>query len=289
MNINKLFLQHGNNMPLYKNFYIKHPKLIDIVELQGTEKDLYSSYISVLTSTSLDIADILWVEQQIWYEDIKNEWLFFIEKACIESKEITFYKKNIDKDNDNIKSIPNKSILINDDFCKAIGFFTDVSTDYIVYNTDDNMVLLSVNKDSDGFYYYTDNSFMFTEYCYNICKQFLSKINWIDNKDYDVIHGGTKYAKKYILQNEYNCRMDDLKRHKPPLITLDSITSSLMAKGISPKEIWDLPIYLIYNLYYRYIQFESWNGTTQALYNGCVDTKKHPINWEKINWSKIID
>ena len=284
MEFNRLFLQRGDNLTLYKNFYIKHPKLNDIVELQGKDEDLYSVYLSLLTSSILDIADILWVEQKIWYEDIKSEWHFFIEKSSLDSKEVYLYKNE-----NGTKTIPNKTFLINSKIRDAIKFFTDVKTEYALDMIDKNMVLVSVIQDSDGLYYYTNDSFVLTEHYYNVCKEFLLRINWLARKDYDVVHGGTRYAKKYILENEYKNRMDDLRRKKQPTVTLDSITSSLIAKGISSKEIWDLPIYLVYNLYHRFMQFESWNSTTMALSNGCIDTKKNPINWEKINWSKVID
>ena len=285
-NYNKLSLQHGDGLHLYKDFYIKHPTLNDIVNLQGIEgEDLYSTYVSIFTTTSVDVADILWVEQEIWYEDIKDEWSFFIERAAINSKEVMFYKIN----QDGTKTIPKKTLLINNDTGSAIGFFVNTSKDYVV-DADDNGNIELINVVGNGnMYSYSDDSFVFKQHFYEIGRRFIERINWQSQKDHNVVHGGNKRAKKYILENEYKNRMDDLKKKRKPTITLDSITSSLIAKGISVSDIWNMPIYLVYNLYYRYIQFESWNNTTHALYSGCLDTKKHPVNWDKINWSRVID
>ena len=46
---------------------------------------------------------------------------------------------------------------------------------------------------------------------------------------------------------------------------------------------------MIYELYYRYIKIDDWKNTMQALHSGCIDTKKNPIEWEKINWSSVIN
>lgn len=286
MSYNKLCLQRGDGLHLYKDFYIKHPTLSDIADLQGIEgEDKYNTYLSVFTITSLDVADILWVEQQIWYEDIKDEWTFFIEKSTIDAKTVYIYKIN----DDGTKTIPQKTLLVNDTVGSSIGFFVGTSNSYAL-NVDSNNNIEFVNVEEDGdLYFYSNSSFVFRRHFYEIGHRFLEKINWLSQKEHRVVQGGNKRAKKYILENEYKIRMDDLKKQRTSTVTLDSITSSLMAKGISPKEIWNMPIYLIYNLYYRHLQFNSWDGTTSALYNGCLDTKKHPVNWEKINWSRVID
>lgn len=286
MTFNKLSLQRGDNLHLYRDFYFKHPTLNDIIDLQKDKEDKYSEYLGVLTLDILDIADILWVENKIWYEDIKSDWLFFIERASVDAKEILIYKKDFD----GTKTIPEKTLLVNNNISEALNFFVGTNTPYAIYfDKTQNIILVSVHKQSSDIYYFSDEDFVFGQHIYEITRRFLKKINWQDSTTHNVVKGGTKYAKRYILENEYKCRMDDLKKKKQPSVTLDSITSSLIAKGISTTEIWNLPIYLVYNLYYRYMQFENWRSTTNALQNGCLDTKKHPVNWEKINWSKVID
>ena len=36
------------------------------------------------------------------------------------------------------------------------------------------------------------------------------------------------------------------------------------------------------------VKIEEYNNTMSALYAGGIDTKKNPINWDKINWSSVI-
>lgn len=286
MTFNKLKLQRGDDYVLYKNFTIHHPTLGEIVDLQGDNEDKYALYLSLLTSISLDIADILWVEQNVWYEDIKSEWMFFLEKCSIESTPVVTYKVL----DDGLKTMPHKTIMINREYGNALKYFTRQPSTFVIEEDDNkNIILVCATIDANGMFFYDSNSFVFSEHSYIMCRQFLKRINWSASKEYNVVKGGTKYAKKYILENEYKIRMDDLKKKRESSVTLDSITSSLMAKGISVTEIWNMPIYLVYNLYYRYIQFANWDGTTTALYTGNIDTKKHPVNWTKINWSKVID
>ena len=75
--MNKLQLFHGDSLILSDTLKVKHPKLIDIVD----DYETYQLHLSIMVSTSLDVADLLWVESKIWYEDIKSEWKFFIQKA----------------------------------------------------------------------------------------------------------------------------------------------------------------------------------------------------------------
>ena len=46
---------------------------------------------------------------------------------------------------------------------------------------------------------------------------------------------------------------------------------------------------MIYDLYRRLSKVDEYNGTMRALYSGCIDTKKNPINWDKVNWAAIIN
>ena len=93
---NRLVLQHGDSLKLSQLYSCKHPTLLDIEQLQTPNGNLYLQYVNTLTSTSLDIADILWKECNIWYEDIKNEWQFFIEKGLTSQKAIEMYKETSD-------------------------------------------------------------------------------------------------------------------------------------------------------------------------------------------------
>lgn len=281
---NRLVLQHGDSFPLSDLYSCKHPKLIDIVNLQINNNNLYLQYVNTLTSTSLDIADILWKECNIWYEDIKNEWKFFIEKGLTTQTEIRIYKEY----SDGSKTFPEPSMLIDDIVGNALAFFLNTSNKYAVRFNDDIMSLVNVTEVSKNLYKYNEQSFVLTEVSYHVIQQFISEINWLSKKDHNVVHGGTQRAKRYILEMEYKARIDDAKRHRE-LVTLDSIVSSLIAKGISYKEIWDMPIYMIYDQYQRHVQLNQWDNTMRTLSSGNLDTKKHPINWNKINWSRVLN
>lgn len=278
--MDNLVLQRGGKYRLYGDVYIYQPTLNDIVNI-GLED--YNSILSIMTMTPLDIADILYVEHNIWYEDIKSDFIFFIESHLTEKKCLVYNIKN------EVRSIPEYGILTDESINNALKFLFKINGECVIISRNDNPIICSVIKDKNGMYYYDENSFIFNELLYNKTLNFLKHISWQANKYYNVVHGGTKYAKKYILKNEYNNRMDDIKKKVKPNITLDSIVSSIIAKGISYKEVWDLPIYMVYDLYYRFVQLNIWNNTNLALYTGNIDTKKHPINWEKINWSKVLN
>ena len=62
-----------------------------------------------------------------------------------------------------------------------------------------------------------------------------------------------------------------------------------MCKTNNPLVVWELPIYTIYNMYFRYNKINEYQDVLNKLNSGCIDTKKNPINWEKINWACSID
>ena len=99
----------------------------------------------------------------------------------------------------------------------------------------------------------------------------------------------TKRGKKMLLEQEYRRRESREKNNRKSNIDLGSLVSALIARGQPYKEIWDYPIYMIYDLYRRLSKVDEYNGTMRALYSGCIDTKKNPINWDKVNWAAIIN
>lgn len=282
---NRLRLQHGDSLKLSNLYSCKHPTLLDIVELQTDQDDIYLQYVNTLTSTSLDIADVLYKECNIWYEDIKNEWTFFIEKGLSSQRIVNMYKIS---DNGE-KSFPETTYLIDKEIGNALAFFFNTTNEYAVLLKDEQMSLVNVNKESEQLYNYTGKSFIFTEIFYKMTQQFLSEINWTSTKDHQVVHGGTRRAKKYILEMEYKARIDDARKQRKPSVTLDSIVSALVAKGMSYDTIWHLPIYMVYDQYQRQVQLNQWDNTMRALSSGNLNTKKNPINWDKINWSRVLN
>ena len=271
---------YGTSLKLNDNLYIKHPKIKDIINIGY---DLYMKYLSILITTKYDIADILWFENHIWYEDINNDWDFFVQRA-LSNKET--HPVRI-KQSDSIIDIEMDSLFIGESFRNALNYFLSLDCYYIVLqikkNENKQTILLTVNKDENG-YYIDENSVKFTEHYYHLMLDFLKNIHWISN-DYEFTHGGNKKAKKYILENDYKKRK---KKHKS-LIDLQSIISSLVVKGQNYFAILNYPVFVVYELYYRLLKIDSYDNTTNAIYSGCYDTKKHPINWDKINWTSIIN
>ena len=277
-----LSLFRGRDLHISDNIYLKHPKLSEIEEIG---EDKYNEYVSCICTSSIDVADILCFELNIWYEDIKDEWEFFIQR-CVSNKSILV--KNLSNN-----KIEYGCLVIDDLYRDSLNYFFNLNGEYIITEIKvDNLPQLVINNvlpytDENGstlYYILSKENFKFTKFFYELSKDFLDQINWMQ-RNYDYLKGGTKGAKKYILKNTL---YKERKKNKKSTITLDSIVSSLVAKGISYNDIWNFPIYTIYDEYYRHIKIDEYNNTVSALYNGCIDTKKNPINWEKINWSNVI-
>lgn len=280
--IDSLSLLRGKDVYITDNIKLKHPTLGEIEEI-GYDK--YSEYLSCMISTSLDVADVLWFEMNIWYEDIKDEWEFFIRKSMGIGKGIDI--KILD-DNGRLLSIESGCIAVSELYRDSMNFFFGLDGEYVILRQSTNeieqSIICNAKPDKYGAYYIDKNSFKFTKFSYELCRKFLKNINCIKS-EYLFLKGGSKGAKKVILKEENRKRKRKKEKYS---ITLDSIVSSLIAKGQDAFKIWDYPIYLIYSIYYRLVKIDEYNNTMNALYNGCIDTKKNPINWEKINWSSII-
>lgn len=143
---------------------------------------------------------------------------------------------------------------------------------------------MNVKQDGD-MYYIDENCVKFTEHFYHLTTDFLESINWT-KREYTFLKGGTKRAKKYILENDYKKRK---KSHSKANIDIESICSLLVMSGIDYEKIWNLPIFAFYSCYYRLSKIDEYKNTIQALYGGCIDTEKNPINWDKINWASVIN
>lgn len=280
-----LSLFRGNDLVLTNEITVNHPKVSDIESI-GESK--YSELFSCISATSVDIADILCFELNIWYEDIKDEWEFFIQKCLMESKEISVRIEEFA-----IPVLEDHCLAIGDSYRDALNFFFKLSGEYIILEKSINgipqriiyNVVPHIRDDKVLYYDLKKDAFKFTKFFYELTVKFLNKINWA-KRDYDFLKGGTKGARKYILKNTL---YKDRKKDKKNIITIESIASSLVAKGIPYTDIWNLPIYSLYSIYYRLVKMDEYNNTITALYSGCIDTKKNPINWEKINWSSVIN
>lgn len=276
--MDELALQRNKPFITETGLCMKQPTLDNIADIGYSQ---YQSYLYAIISTPKDIADILWCKMKVWYEDIKSDWAFFLQSSLTDGRTVEVI----------INTYSTMALGINEEQKNAFNFFLNKDCDYIIVNKKDageepsDIYIMGVE--------YTDNtkttciiddhSFKISEDIYNDIVMFLKNTNWA-SFEYDFTKGGTKRAKKYILEHDYKTRM----KQKKPNVTLSSIVSSLIAKGQSYDGIWNFPVYMIYDLYYRYIKIDDWNNTMRALHSGCIDTKKNPINWDKINWSSII-
>jgi hypothetical protein len=238
--MDRLNLYYGDSLKPIDKLEIKHPKLIDIKNL-GYEK--YQNYINLLTLIPRDIADILWFESNIWYEDISN-WMFFLE----------IFQTN-----------PMVS--------EALEWFLGIKFT-IAKENKENPIYYLINEE----YKIVINEIVFGCIC-----EYIRQINFLPSKS-DLELAGNKKTKIYLLQQQQKKR----KRNKKEKIDLASIVSSLDWKSSKGNEIWDFPIYRIFEGYFRLSQIDNYEKTMLGLYFGSIDTKKNPIDFEKINWSNII-
>ena len=280
MDFDKLSLFRAKPIELYGGAKIKQIKLADIADV-GESK--YQEYVSTLTTTSVDVADILFFDMGVWFQDIDSEWNFFIEKALMDSKDII-----VKIDIGSGFMIDNKLKAISDSYRNAINFFLefddDIQREYFLWqDSEQHIVLMSIYDNGDGFIY-DENAFKLTEHYYNMLMDFICKTNWI-NKDHDLLHCKTKKAITWKMQDMKRKRKT---KRRESLVDLSSIISSLITKGQSYKDIWDFPIYLIYDVYYRLMKIDNYNNLTNAYYTGNIDKKKSKIDFNKLNWSNII-
>ena len=285
MYYDKLSMFKGDSIKLTDSVNLKQIKLSDVVSIG---EDIYREYVGIFTTTSVDIADILFFDMGIWYQNIDNEWNFFVEKSLVNSKDITV-RFNIGN-----FEIDQKLKSVNESYKKAFNFLfeykenPDVEREYFLWQTGNKkdgyqMVLASAIKDGDK-YVYNENNFKITEHYYRLIMDFVTTSNWI-KKDDDLLKCKTRKAKIW--------KMEDMKRkrksiRKKDLVDLSSIVSSLITKGQNYSDIWDYPIYLIYDIYYRLMKIDNYENISFAYYNGKIDTKKTKIDFDKINWSNII-
>ena len=296
MSSSRLLLQSGKSIELYRengNVYsVQNHTLRDVLDLESKETGLFFSYLYLIITGVLDYADVLWVEQEVWYEDLDN-WEFFLQRVISPLSVDIIVSQTI---NNNKLEIVEKATLVKKEYSDALNFFLDTKGDYVLWGTGEDsedgeeynhIYLLNVGeviKNPTPHYNYDGSGFKLTAHNYMRLVQILKEMNWV-NPFYEFTKGGTKYAKKVILKHDYRKRQ----RNKGNQTTdLSSIVSSLIVKGQKYNDVLDYPIYLIYEIYHRFLKLDEWNNTMMTLSNGNLDTKKHPIDWEKINWTSII-
>lgn len=291
--MNALQLYSGRPLKLAENVYVEHPKVNKLFS-DDVGKDVYSEYMKNLTliiTQSKDIADILWVENKIWYEDIKSEYEFFIQECLADSTSNNVFIR----DGELVSEKDEECITINNDMSNALNYFLNLDGKWIVLGRtigeNTQIFLLSVKCENDKLYIESD-SVKFNEQAYHILVEYLRDVNWIHPK-YEFLKGATKKARKIILQRNYEEREYETRKNKSgdkEQEDFQCILSCLVTfKIFSYEELFSKPIYVIYDSYFRYIQADNYRNTMDALHSGCIDTKKTPIDINKIHWSSIIN
>ena len=281
--MDELKLQSGEDYS-YFSLKFKHPTIREIAKLPNGFTE-YSEMASVFTSSFKDIADILWFEGKIWYEDISSEWDFFVETQIVNAQ-----KKEVNLKLDGLEG-KTECLMVEDNTKKALNYFLYLDNEYILISKslkdeEEPQVFLCCCNEKEGEYFCDENSLKFTEVHYNALQDFLKKINWIGDEKQDFEKGGNRKAKEYFLKQKYRKR--GFKSRNKQTVTFNSIFSALIAKGIRYQDIWDYPIYMFYDIYYRTEHILNYDSTVLAYSSGTIDTKKNPINWEAINWSAVL-
>jgi hypothetical protein len=247
--MDRLQYWYGEDYELIPNkLYIKHPKLLDILKIG---QDKYAAYVSVLTLSPLHVADILYDNFKIWYKDITS-WTLFINNLIAEMQ---------NKDTDQIMS-------------EALEFFTGLKFNPMM-DANDNLMLIN-----------SDKNVVINEITFNAMCQFIKDINFMEDAEiyYQLQNAGSKGTAKYIMRQIASKRKIKNKND----VDLQSICSSLLWKTGVGEELFNYPIYRIYEGYARLNALDNWDKTVTAYYAGTIDTEKTKINFEKINWSKIL-
>lgn len=276
MEIDELRLIRGGNYNL-DGIQVIHPTLGQITDLGLAT---YLEYISVFTTGINDWADVLFCEADIWYEDLESDWKLFLEREAVRGVPVLV----------EMNGGISEGVKVSEEIRKALNFVflknSDCEYVFTIANLENNETdtFLCEAELQNQRYLLKDDGFRFTKDLYDKLSLYLCKINWIKRK-YDFLKGGNKTAKKMILRNSYNQRK---RRKGKEFFTFESMISSVVAKGVPYKDIWDYPIYFVYDQFYRYTKIEDYQNTMSALYAGGIDTDKNPIKWEEINWSSVI-
>lgn len=154
----------------------------------------------------------------------------------------------------------------------ALKWFTGYEF-YVMTDKDNNLFLADIEK-----------KIIINEFTFMVLLDFIKQINFIPNK-IDLDNCGNKHTKIYLLKQMYKKR----KKNTKEKIDLASIISAVDWKSSKGNEIWNFSIYRIYEGYFRLNQIDNYDKTMMGLYFGTIDTSKNPIDFEKINWSNIIN
>lgn len=297
--LDKLQLMRGSDYPLTDEIFVRHPTLNEMINYNKKKGYQYfTMLISNFVAKPEDIADILWVENKVLYTDFKSSWDFFIERAYVSGEDIEVYEKQ----GEQIIASTTRCADIYTEECLNYFFRQKGHYVFVVKNNantnikdeeDNKPTVLLYNIGEEGFI--NDDCFKLTEIIYHLFVKYLNTIMWessvpffmreLQSKNPDKpIKITSKILLKALLEDAYLKR----KSNQKTFITMDSIVSAIIAESSCYKDIWDFPIYLVNDQYHRINKIKAYNSTMDALNSGYYDIKKHPINWEKVDWASVI-
>ena len=295
MDFNKLQLMRSTEYRLFGDIIVRQPTLSEIATFSDDGKgyDNFMSLVNAISLTPIEIADILWVENKILYTEFSSPWEFFITRAFSDGEEIEV------AENFSGKLVKSKAHSANINIEDALNYFFKTSGHYVFITDDKNKekdgksIIYLINIGEDGLL--KEDAFKFTETLYHLLVEFLNIITWNDGTPLFMrelksknpnsnVKIANKTLLKALLEDAYKKRNSPRKTS----VTFDSIVSALIAEHHNNEQIWNYPLYLVYDQYYRTNKIKVYSETMAALNSGCYDTKKHPINWEKIDWASVI-
>ena len=159
---------------------------------------------------------------------------------------------------------------------RAIRWWT--GSDFVLFDDGTDLLL-----------YDEENKVFINEHTFMFISQFLRTINFVTppKLNADVVKAGNKLTAKYLLEKQY-MRRNRASSKWEVQVDFPSIVSSLQWVGGKGNEIWEYPVYRIYEGYMRLNLSDNYDKTMTAYYSGNLDTKKSQIDFDKLNWSQII-
>ena len=128
--------------------------------------------LTLIITQSKDIADILWVENKIWYEDIKSEYEFFIQECLADSTSNNVFIR----DGEVVSEIDDECVVINNDMSNALNYFLNLNGKWIVLGRtvgEDTQIFLLSAKYEDDKLYIEQDSVKFNEQTYHTLVEYL--------------------------------------------------------------------------------------------------------------------
>ena len=224
-------------------------KLYTLNEIYDIGFDVYDEHLSILLMRNYDIADILYFDYNIWYEDVTPFEVLLKNKMWKEALEF-------------FTGIDNLILATEDEGAKYISNYTPniKSEDLIII---DEEILLKIQN-------------------------IIRVIHYRKKEKHDLDSKKTsKFVKIKIIERQKYDRTKDKKKRFKPKIDLSSMIIALTWRAESAGiDIWNLNMWELHTGFYQVTQNDKYQKTVSALLNGKLDKKKVNLNNEF--WANIL-